>query len=153
MAELFVLEELRAYLISEGVVQAQNAPRSLVKPSIWLDPKDGIPIPRDGENMTVTLIDTLLTGPPNLEEWLEEAFIDVRVRSRTAAPGKLLQRQIRGLIAPQGERFGRKHWLMNDLLVEYSTSWRGDQRLPNDEHGWNRVQSFRFGVRRSLLST
>lgn len=153
MPELYVLEELRSYLIAQGLVQAQSAAASLVLPRIYLNPKDGAPTPASGENVTVTLVDTLLTGPPNLEAWLEEAFVDIRVRSRTATPGKLLQRQIRGLIAPTGQLYGRKHWTMNTLLVEYSTLWRGDQSLPPDVDGWTRVQSFRFGVRRSVLST
>lgn len=153
MPELHVLDELRAYLITAGVVQAQSAAASTALPSVWLNPKDGAPLPRQGENATVTLIDTNMSGPPMMEAWIEETFIDILVRSRTAAPGKLLQRQIRGLLSPTGDLYGRKGWMMNTLRVEYSTLWRGDQALPPDEYGWTRVQSFRFGVRRQLLST
>lgn len=158
MAELYVLEELRDYLIAQGIAQSQAEDASLTIPSVWLNPKDGAPAPRGPkgdqvENATITLIDTNTTGPPELEAWIEETFVDVIVRSRTAAPGKLLQRQIRGLLSPIGDLYGRKHWTMSDLLVEYSTLWRGDQPVAADETGWTRVQSFRFGVRRSVLST
>lgn len=160
MAELDVLKELRDYLIAEGVAQAQDAAPSTALPSIWLMPRDGAPAPRRApkggdylETATITLRDTNTTGPPELEAWIEETFIDVIVRSRTAAPGKLIQRQIRGLLSPIGEIYGRKHWMMGQLLVEYSTLWRGDQPVNADDVAYDRVQSFRFGVRRSALST
>lgn len=160
MAEIFVVEELRDYLISEGLAQGQDQTPSLTVPSIWLNPRDGAPAPRREkkggdylETATITLVDTNTTGPPELEAWLEETFVDVTVRSRTAAPGKLLQRQIRGLLTPIGELYGRKNWIMNRLLVEYSTLWRGDQALDADETSYRRVQSFRFGVRRLALNT
>lgn len=158
MAELYVLEELRTYLIAQGVAQEQSQPASTTVPSIWLNPRDGSPQPRGpkgapDENATITLVDTNTTGPPELEAWIEETFVDVIVRSRTAAPGKLLQRQIRGLLSPIGDLYGRKHWTMGSLLVEYSTLWRGDQPVDADETSYTRVQSFRFGVRRSVMST
>lgn len=153
MAELFVLEELRAFLIAQGVAQAQNATPSTVLPSVWLNPRDGAPLPRAGEDVTVTLIDTNTTGPPELEAWIEETFVDIFVRSRKLPAGRLVQRQIRGLLSPIGDLYGRKHWTMGGLLVEYSTIWRGDQPVGADADTYTRVQSFRFGVRRSVLST
>jgi hypothetical protein len=160
MPELYVLEELKAYLISQGVAQAQDATPSLTIPSLWLNPRDGAPAPRRAasggdylEAATVTLIDTNTSGPVGMEAWIEETFVDVVVRSRTAAPGKLIQRQVRGKLAPIGDLYGRKHWTMGALLVEYSTLWRGDQPVDADDVSYRRVQSFRFGVRRSVLST
>jgi hypothetical protein len=165
MADLYVLEELRDYLVGQGVGQVPAASSSVVLPSIWLDPRDGAPEPRDGENITITLRDTMLAAAGELEAWIEEAFIDVIVRSRTAAPGKLVQRSIRNLIHPITAHGGRFNWTMNNLLVEYSTMWRADQKLspPNDtasasggtvyEHPtFDRVQSFRFGARRKALA-
>lgn len=160
MAELYVLEELKAFLIASGIGQAQDATPSLTVPSIWLNPRDGAPAPRRAPNggayleaATITLVDTNTTGPPDLEAWIEETFVDITVRSRTAAPGKLLQRQIRGLLAPIGDLYGRKNWTMGGLLIEYSTLWRGDQPVDADDVSYRRVQGFRFGVRRSALST
>lgn len=153
MAELYVLDELRAFLIAQGIAQPQDTAPSTVLPSLWLNPRDGVPIPRAGENVTITLIDTNTTGPPEMEAWIEETFVDIIVRSRKVPAGRLVQRQIRGLLSPIGDLYGRKHWTMGSLLVEYSTLWRGDQPLAADADTYTRVQSFRFGVRRSVLST
>lgn len=153
MAELSVVEELRAYLIGQTIVQAQSNAPSTSLPSVWLMPRDGAPKPRTGENLTVTLIDTNTSGPPGLEAWITEVFVDIRIRSRTAGPAKLLARTIEGKLAPIGDIYGRKNWLMNNLLVEYSTGWRGLQPVGADDTTYDFVQSFRFGVRRSLLST
>ena len=50
--------------------------------------------------------------------------------------------------------------MMNNLLVEQSLEWRGDQELPQrqsvaeaDAHvTYDRVQSFRFRCRRKILA-
>lgn len=159
MAELHVIEELQAYLVAQGVAQQPDQTPSLTVPSIWLQPRDGAPAPRRApkggdylEAATITLVDTNTTGPPELEAWLEETFVDITVRSRFAAPGKLIQRQIRGLLTPTGDLFGRKGWQMNNLRVEYSTIWRGDQPVDADDVSYRRVQSIRFGVKRTALT-
>lgn len=160
MAELILLEQLHAYLIAQGVGQAPNADPSLTVPSIWMAPRDGAKLPRDGENITVTLVDTMLRAPSSLEEWMTETFVDIIVRSRNPTPGKLLQRQIHKLIVPWGSVGGRKMWTMGAILVECSTEWRGDQPLPErqsvltgDPHvTYDRVQSFKFDVRRKILA-
>lgn len=160
MADLILVEELQDYLVSQGVGQLQSAAPSLTVPSVWLMPRDGAPLPRGGENATVTLSDTLLRSPSALEEWMTETFVDVIVRARQAPAGKRLQRSIHDLIVPFGASGGRKQWMMGDLLVEISREWRGDQPLPQresvaakDRHAtYDRVQSFVFSCRRKVLA-
>ena len=167
MAELLVIDELRDYLIAAGAVQAQDAVPSLTVPSVWINPRDGAPQPRRNsagvwlENAVVTLVDTNLMGPPHLEAWIEEAFIDVIVRARLGSTAKLTQRSIKKLLAPMGDMYGRKHWTMNSLLVEYSREWRGDQQVPSLQSAENtgaghltydRVAGYVFGCRRKILS-
>lgn len=161
MPEYHVIEELRAYLIAQGVVQPQSAAPSTVTPSIWLQPRDGAPEPRKdstgnyAEAATVTLTDPMLAPASELVAWIEESFIDVIVRARTAPQAKLIQRSIRGLIHPNDDLGGRKQWTMNNLTVEYSTIWRGDQDLPRppgDRPTYDRTCGYRFGVRRKALS-
>lgn len=160
MPDLIVIEELQDYLVAQGVGQLPSAAPSTGLPVVILAPRDGAPLPRTGENATITLIDTMLRAPTGLEPWLEETFVDVIVRSRTASPGKLIQRTIHGLIAPFDQTGGRKNWMMGALRVEYSTEWRGDQPLPtreavtesNPRITYDRVQSFRFGCRRKILA-
>ena len=157
MADLFVISELRDYLVSSGACQAPDQPVSMVLPSVWEDPRDGAPEPRPGEDVTITLRDTMLAPAASLEAWIEETFVDVIVRSRKPAQGKLVQRAIRDLIHPITAHGGKKQWTMGALVVEYSTIWRSDQKLPpppgvTNPVSYDRVQSFRFGCRRKALA-
>jgi hypothetical protein len=51
---------------------------------------------------------------------------------------------------------GKHNWTMSNVLVEYSTAWRAEQPLPADPNAevqtYDRVASYRFGVRRSALA-
>ena len=154
MADMHVTEELRSYLLAQGVVQSQAAPASTVLPSVWLDPRDGAPLPRSGEDITVTLRDTMLAAPGQLDAWLEVAFIDVIVRARKEPAGKLLHRSIRNLLHPVGAHGGRYQWTMGGLLVAYSTVWRGEQKLPQvgDAATFDRVASYQIACRRQSLA-
>lgn len=154
MAEMHVIDELRAYLIAQGVVQAQTAAPSTVLPSIWLDPRDGARLPREGEDVTVTLRDTLLAAPDRLQAWEEVAYIDVITRARREPAGKLVHRSIRNLLHPIAAHGGRYQWTMGSLLVAYSTVWRGEQKLPHDGDAvtYDRVASYQIACRRQSLS-
>ena len=169
MADLIVVQELQAYLIAQGVGQHPSAAPSLTVPAIFTQPRDGAPLPRNldrdsngrwvGET-TVTIKDPMLTSPSSLEEWIEEAFIDIIVRAPQSATCQLVHRQIRGLIVPFDASGGRKQWMMNNLLVEYSDQWRLEQELPmlravaqTDAHAtYDRVASYRFACRRKVLA-
>lgn len=150
---LIVVEELHAYLITQGVAQAPDAVPSETVPSVFLQPRQDAPTPREGENQTVTLVDTNLSGPPGVEAWLQDCFIDIIVRSRNDAEGKLLHRAIHGLLAPIGQLGGRKHWRMNELLVQESRMWRQERPMPTVENGltYDRAASFQFRCARSDL--
>jgi hypothetical protein len=153
-----VVERLQAFLVTEGVAQLPEAVPATTKPSIWLMPRQGAAMPRTEngawlETQTVTLNDTQLMGPPGQEAWLEDAFIDVTIRSKNAGEGKLLHRQIRGLLAPVGKLAGRKNWTMSGLHVLSSTVWRQEHPLPPIENGltYDRVASYRIRCARSDL--
>jgi hypothetical protein len=160
VADLILIEQLQDYLIAQGVGQAQDQAVSTSVPTIWLQPRDGYPQPREGETATISLVDTLLSSPPG-EAWFEETFVDIVIRSRSAPTGKLLHRTIRGLLAPIDQPWGRMMWTMGALLVEYSTGWRGEQPLAiasrnpqvnNNLVTHDRVASYRFGCRRKSLA-
>src|SRR4051794_28428379 len=119
MPDLIVVEELQDYLVAQGAGQLPAAAPSLTLPSVWLSPRDGAPEPRDGENATITLIDTNLAAAPDLEAWIEEAYVDVIVVARQNAAAKLIHRGIRDLIHPMSAHGGKKQWTMGVLLVEY----------------------------------
>lgn len=152
MAELFLVEQLQLYLVAQGVGQLPAAPASSTVPSIIRTPREGTPVLRDGEEANIGLVDTNLAAPGALEAWLEEAFVDVIVTARQVATARLIHRGIRNLIHPIGSHGGRTQWMMNLLLVEYSTTWRGEQPLRQDNIAYARVASYRFCCRRKALA-
>jgi hypothetical protein len=158
MSDLFVNQELQAFLVAQGVgVDPPTA--SLALPSVWLLPEDGPPEPRPDdlggfiENATVTLAEQNFP-PPDQGGDLEEAFVDVTVRARNEAMAKLIHRQIRGLLIDQNNVHGTKwHWTMGALLVEYSTTWRTEQTTAFTKGVCvTRIASYRFGTRRKVLA-
>lgn len=154
MADLFVVEELFAYLISQGVAQPPDQPPSTSLPGVWRRPRTGAPEPRDGENVTITLVATRIAPPSTLSDVLEETYVDVIVRARTEQPAMVTHRRIRELIVPIGAQGGRRQlWMMNQLLVEASWIWRGEQPLPmpEDSKTFDRVASYCFECRRKAL--
>ncbi|MGH2878951.1 MAG: hypothetical protein ACRDK4_05005 [Solirubrobacteraceae bacterium] len=159
MSDLIVAEQLQQFLVAEGIGQLPATAPSDTLPSIWLKPREGAPLPRmDGatwlEDTTVTITDTQLSPRPNLEPWIEEAYIDILVRARQDAAAQLLHRAIGGLLAPVGIVGGRKGWTMHELPILYSTAWRGEQPLPPANGGltYDRVASYRIACRRSDLA-
>ncbi len=160
MADLIVIEELQTYLAAQGVGQLPGAAPSLTLPVIAMMPRDGAPLPRTGENATITLRDPTTRPAAELEAWVLEVFVDVIVRARQAGAGKLIQRRILDLLVPYDAHGGRKQWMMGALLVEQSTVWRGDQDMPQresiaqgDAHAtYDRVASYRFRCRRKILA-
>ena len=167
MPDLWVLDEMRAYLIAQGVVQSNNLAPSLVLPSIWLNPRDGAPEPRNtldangnptdvpAENVTVTLVDTRESSPPayRFGEFLAETFVDVIVRARKHPQAKLAQRNIHTAMHPRTVNGPRHGWLMGTLDVEYSMRFRADQAHPmTDDDTYARTQTFLIAARRKALA-
>lgn len=169
MADLLVAQELQSFFVAQGAAQLPSTSPSLTIPAVWLQPRDGAPLPRNlakdsngrwiGET-TITIQDPMLGSPSNLEEWMEEAFLDIIVRSPQSATAQLTHRVIRNLIVPVGSSGGQKMWMCNDLLVEYSDEWRKEQEAPqlrsvaeHDPHStYDRVASYRFMCRRKSLA-
>jgi hypothetical protein len=157
MADVLASEELQDYLIAQAVGQRPDVSPSLSVPSIWLQPRDGVPEPRREneawvEATTVTIVDVATSSPHDCEAWIEESFFDIIVRSRQAPATKLLHRTIRGLLHPIGSHGGRKHWTMGSLLVEYSSIWTPEQPLGSDEFTYWRKAGYRIGARRKSLA-
>lgn len=161
MADLYVVQELRTYLIAQGVAQDAASAPSLTVPSIHVDPFDGAPLPRRSvagaqiEKGTITILDTMASPAAQLEAWIEETYIDIVVRHRDPAACRSILRAIRELIHPNASNGGRKDWFMNSLRVENSWIWKGEQPLPFAEQGdtdvISRVTSFCFACRRKSL--
>lgn len=160
MADLLAHRELKAYLIAQGVAVDPNTAKAngvQVLPSVWLLPEDGAPQPRsvNGTSLEPATITLSMQNfpPPDQGGDLEDAYIDVIVRAKDEPTAMLLHRQIRGLVIdvnhPRGMKWG---WMMNNLRVEYSTTWRVEQSLGQDKVSYDRVASYRFGCRRKSLA-
>lgn len=155
MTELVIVDELYTWLVERGLAQPPDRPPSPTIPSLWLMPRDGgIPAPRKGEDMTVTLVDTGLRAPSHIESWIEETAIEVTTRTRTENGARLLHRALRGLLA--GESLGRRGWgpMGRIPVVEWSHQWRPEQPLPSvDRQTYLRRSSFLIQVRLRHLLT
>lgn len=162
MPDYYVVEELRDYLIIAGAVVAQTATGAATTtlPTVWIDPRDGAPQPRwdDAnarwqEDITVTIVDQMTAGPDGgMEDWTEETFVDVIVRSRNQSPGRLVHRTIRGLLHPVSSPSGKSYWTMGNLLVQRSSIWRSEQQVGVTPIDYTRTASYRFECRRKSLA-
>jgi hypothetical protein len=138
---LIPAEEIKAYLVAQGIVQDNAATPSTLKPGVWLNPRDRGPEPRAGEDATVTIY----TGPEHARDWyegfLQERLFDFVVRARKQPQGELLQRQIRAALEEKkGVMFGQ-------LRVEWSKLDRGEQPLTSDETSYSSIQGFFIAYR------
>ena len=159
---LIVIEELQDYLIAQGVGNHPDTAPSTSVPRVFLKGRDGARLPEiPDETTTIVLSDTMLAPAAELAAFLEEAFVDITIRSTSAATAKLTHRAIRNLLHPEAAHGGRKQWMMGNLLVQYSTIWRGEQELPpppgsadsrSDVRTYDRVASYRIGCNRSALA-
>jgi hypothetical protein len=141
MADLIPAEEIRSYLVGLGVVQAQDAPPSVLHPSIWLNPRDEAPEPREGEDVAVTVFSEAEIPRDWYEGFLQERIFDFVVRSRKKVEGELVQRAIRAAFEEKkGVMFGQ-------LRIEWSKLFRGEQPVTSDETSYTSIQSFRIAYR------
>lgn len=158
MADMILLEELQDFLVEEDIAQLPGEDASATLASVWWNPNDGAPAPRavDAggiEYATITLVDILAALGDDTAPWIEKSFIDVIVRSRDERVAILVQRSIRDLLAPLDILGGRKQWTMNNLLVERSDLWRGEQPLNSrSPNTYDRSQAFLFECRRKSLA-
>ena len=146
MADLHLIEELRDYLITQGVVRAYTKTSGSV-PQCILAPRDGTPEPAGQAygDAVVALEQTNHVARPAMEEFLEEPIVDVTVRSYRAPDAELVQRRIRHAIN------GENLLVLDDLVVEWVRVWLGDRPLGADAVSYWRRQSFRIGVRVKAL--
>jgi hypothetical protein len=139
--DLIPAEEIKAYLVAQGIVQDNEIAPSTALPGVWLNPRNRAPEPRVGENATVTIY----TGPEIPGEWLEgflqERLFDFVVRARKEPQGEVIQRKIRAAFEE------KKHVLFGQLLIEWSKLANGEQPVTSDETSYSSIQGFRIAYR------
>jgi hypothetical protein len=151
MADLFLIREVRAYLIAQGVVQAAETASTgdYSPPRCWLDPRDGAPEPKvaSGEDAVVTITSTLTIPGEWLEgRYLEQRIVEITTRAGSSERAELVQRQIRNVLEEQVNTF------FGDLRIESSKLWRGDQKISSDATSYTRSQSFVIAARVKSLA-
>lgn len=147
MTDFLVVNELREYLVAQGVVRRWgDAPNGL--PQCTRDPRDGLPEPVDHtyQGATVMLVDGGKVPQPALEEFIEEALIDCTTRAYSTIDAQLIQRRIRAVLD------GFYNFMMNGLIVEHVQMFTGDAPLGSDELGYTRMQTFRVRARVKALA-
>jgi hypothetical protein len=148
VADLLVTAELRAFLVTAGVVRAGETPGA--PPACWFNPHEGPKQPVAGETAAVTLIAGLQVPTRVNEAFMEDRIVDVWVRATSFPVGELLQRSIRGLVND------KRNYLMGALLVEHSILWAGISNVPPESGAkiktYDTRQSFRFMARTAALA-
>ena len=145
MADLFLVEQLREYLVAQGIVR--KAEQTGAAPPCWMNPRDGAREPVSPDLAAVTLVQTLAVPQPGeVQRFLEEPIVDVIVRATTDPRAQLIHRQIRGALAD------KELFTMGSLLVERALVWRMDQPTGQNDKTYSRTGSFRFLVRVKALA-
>lgn len=148
---LNLLDELRAELVARGLVRYPNTRgEDPSLPPLWLHPRDGVPAPGAGQPPTMhpsLVLGAFLTGGTASVPYvgfLEQArTIDVRLRAKTASDAIDKARQLEGVLDDQ------RHYMLGQLLVEQSLTWRPAGLLGSDDQGYDFVMAFAFDVRRA----
>lgn len=153
MADLILLEELAAYLNAEEIGSTNlDAPVNANVATIWINPRDGSPEPRRGERGTITVSELVAGIEHSVAPWVDVTIVEIEVRAYEEATAKLIHRAIRDLLAPVDSPGGRKQWYMNDLLVEQSALYRGEQEVGRSPTSYDRNAAFEFWCRRKSLA-
>jgi hypothetical protein len=138
-----LLTHLRDHLIAEGLVRRPSVAGAA--PPMWLEPRDGVPAPGEGENATeigpTTVVGAYLTGgiPPRpYMAMLRRDTVDVWLRSQRAPLNFQLEVAIRTAV------IDRRDWTMAGLQVVESLMWRPLQRLESGPQGYTHIFSLIF---------
>lgn len=143
MAAPPLLSALRAYLVSEEIVRVPATPGT--EPPMWLDPRDGVPAPGEGQNPVEVGKDAVLgayiTGGIKArprEPELRKQVVDVWIRTKSAATAPLIDAQLYEALVD------RVDWTMGGLHICESLEWRPLQRLESGPQGWTYISAYIF---------
>lgn len=141
-----LLPNLRAYLVTEGVVRVPRVaptPQAPDAPPLWLDPEKGAPAPGDMKGVEDgPLVVTALPGggiPP--ERQLAERRIDIVdfwIRSHSSPEISEFEDALRAAL------IDKRAWNMADKFVIESLQWRPLQPFTRDEQGLIYITAYSF---------
>lgn len=139
-----LLPPLRNYLIAQGIVRKPSVAGEL--PPLWLDPRDGVPLPGAGENAveigpTAVLGAFQVSGIPREryeQRILRTDAVDVWIRTKTAPAVHSIADALVEALADL------RQWDMSGLPIIESLLFRPLQRLGSDEDSFDWTMQFTF---------
>ena len=138
-----LLTPLRDYLVAQEVVRVPRVAGD--EPPLWLEPRDGVPAPGEGQNETEGGPDVVLgafrvTGiaPRRHEGFIRIDAVDFWLRSRTPQLAQQTHDLLRDALND------KRGWIMAGLRIEESLMFRDLQRLSSDANGWTYTTEFTF---------
>lgn len=144
-----LLDNLRAYLISQGVVRDPRDGSNPNLPPLWLAPRFGVPSPgsTEGINPVEAHKDAVLGAfdatdipPTRFEGFLRHAHVELVFRTRTAPMAKSLENSIRAAIND------KRGWMMANMPVNESLLYRGFQPVGSDNLGYTYTEEYAFDL-------
>lgn len=142
-----LLTNIRDHLVSAEVVRRPREATPAGKPPCWLEPREGVPAPGEGQNATEIGADAVVgvfhTGgiPARpFESFYRTDIVDFWLRTRNHALAHALERAIRGAL------IDKRNWTMGSQQVIESKQWRALQRLGSDQQGYTFLTAYLFEI-------
>jgi hypothetical protein len=145
-----LLDNLRAYLISQGLVRdPRDGSQQGVLPPLWIAPRLGVPAPGQTEGINTVESDAKLVvainpatdiPPARYEGWLRYNHVQFVFRGRTPQPVLSLENSIRAAIND------KRGWTMGNVAVIESLLFRGLQPLGSDPVAFNYECEYSFAI-------
>ena len=142
MADL--LTPLRDHLVTQGIVRRPRE-ATPVAPPLWLEPRDGVPAPGEGQNTVEKGSDAVLgafrtTGiaPRRHEGFIRLDAIDIWLRTTSPKRAFDIHDQLRLALND------KRHWMMSTLLIEESLLFRDLQRIAATRDAFTFTTEFTF---------
>lgn len=139
-----LLTELRAHLVTAGVVRAPTVPGSL--PVLWIEPRLGVPAPGEtpaggsaSQAGATAVAGAFITGgfaPQPYESFMRRPIVDFRLRTSTALAAEQLELAITAAL------IDRRDFMLGALYVIECEQWRALTRLGSDAQGFEFMASY-----------
>lgn len=141
-----LLDNLRQYLINQGVVRAPRVAGPL--PPMWIAPRFGCPAPGQtdglnaptevGNDLVVAIVPTTDIPPARYEGWLRRNHVQFIIRARIAPLALSFENTVRANIND------RRGWMMASVPIIESLIFRGLQPLGSDNLGYTFTCEYQF---------
>jgi hypothetical protein len=139
-----LLDALRDELIAAGLARKPSIAGAT--PPLWLEPRDGVPAPGEGDNPAAVgdplVLAAFLTGGIPRQAYakmLRRDIVDIWLRARTFPDITTAEAAI------TAQLIDKRNWTMGtSLKIIECEQWRPLQPLERDEHGFTFTVSYWF---------